>query len=137
MKEYDPLLYHEHPTSKKHPRMSKMARAAQFAPFAALVGFEDELAECRRLTEDARELDFGEEERICRLLQFLVAHTERKFALTYFLPDEKKTGGAYHTIEGYLKRIDDAEGRLYLTDGREIPMEKITNIEVYENEPTQ
>lgn len=137
MKEYDPLLYREPPTSKKHPRMSRMARAAQFAPFAALVGFEDELAERRRTTEDARELDIYESEEISRKLRYLSACPEKKFSLSWFVPDEKKSGGAYHTAEGYLARIDEIEGLLHFADGRTIPIEKIVKIEVYENESTQ
>ena len=137
MKEFDPLLYREHPTSKKHPRMSRMARAAQFAPFAALVGLEDELAERRRTTEDARELDVYEGEEISRRLCYLASHPGKKFILTCFVPDEKKQGGAYHTAEGCLASVNEEEGTLRFADGRTIPIEKIMKIEVYENEPTQ
>lgn len=137
MKENDPLLYHEHPTSKKHPRMSGMSRAAQFAPFAALVGLEGELAETRRTTEEMREMDKYEIEEINRHLQYLCDHPKTRFALVYFVPDLKKSGGAYQSAEGFLKKWDAVAGLLILTDGKKIPIEKITNIEVYENESTQ
>ena len=137
MKENTPLFLMEHPTSKKHPRMSCMARAAQFAPFAALVGYEEELAECRRLTDIFREPSQDEIEQMNRTLLYLCEHPDSRFATTFFIQDERKTGGIYHTIEGYLKRIDKTEGILTLLDGSRIPIEKITKIEVYENESTQ
>ena len=137
MMEKERLLHQSPPTSPKHPRMSRMARAAQFAPFAALVGYEDCLAERRRTTEDFRELDVAEIEEINRALTYLAAHPDLKFSLSVFVPDERKSGGEYRTTVGYLKRIDELEGTLILTDNRKIPIEKITKIEVYENESTQ
>ena len=135
--EKERLLHQSPPTSPKHPRMSRMARAAQFAPFAALVGYEDCLAERRRTTEDFCELDAVEIAEINRTLTYLAAHPELKFSLTFFVPDDRKTGGEYRKTVGYLKRIDELEGTLILTDNKKIPIEKITKIEVYENESTQ
>ena len=38
---YDDIINHPHHVSKRHPQMSMWNRAAQFAPFAALTGYED------------------------------------------------------------------------------------------------
>ena len=137
MKEYDELIEREHPNPMLRARMSRMARAAQFAPFAALTGYEAELAERRRTTEDARELDVTQIEELNRLLCYLADHPEVPFCVTYFVPDARKSGGKYCTCTAHLKRIDEIEGVLMLCDGKKIPMNQITKIEVYENESTQ
>ena len=45
MGKYDDIIDLPHHVSKRHPQMSMQSRAAQFAPFAALTGFEDEIEE--------------------------------------------------------------------------------------------
>ena len=137
MKGYEELIDREHPSPRMHARMSRMARAAQFAPFAALTGYGDALAERRRPTEEARELDSSEIEQINRLLLYIRDHPTVSFVITYFVPDARKSGGSYRTAVARLARADEIEGVLMLSDGHKIPMDKIMNIEVFENEPTQ
>ena len=137
MTEYDDLIDLEHPEPKLHARMPRAARAAQFAPFAALVGYESALAEQRRTTEDERLLDETEIERLNRLLLYVLAHPEASFTLSYFLPDARKSGGSYQTVFGRIKRVDEIEGLLILSDGKKIPIHNVMNIEVNENESTQ
>ncbi len=129
MSEYDSLLYREHPTSANRPRMSRSARAAQFAPFAALEGLDAEIAERRRTTEERIELDAGEIEELNRRLSFFADHPTEEFALTYFVPDAHKVGGAYLTVRARLKRVDTVEGLLHLQDGTRIPINEIFKIE--------
>lgn len=119
---YDDMLTLPHPVSKKHPPMARMNRAAQFAPFAALTGYEDAVRESARLTdqrqeleEDSRELLDEELRKICVSIQ---QHPE--VAVTYFVPDQKKEGGSYVTYTGKLKRIDSYTQQLVFEDGTRI-----------------
>ena len=48
---YDDILLLPHHQSKRHPQMPRIDRAAQFAPFAALSGYETAIRETRRLSE--------------------------------------------------------------------------------------
>lgn len=43
--DYSDIIGLEHPTSRKHPRMAAEMRAAQFAPFAALTGYDEAIEE--------------------------------------------------------------------------------------------
>ena len=113
---YDNIIDLPHPTSKKHPRMSMEERAAQFAPFAALTGFGGVIRETGRLTD--RRVELGESDRaeLERTLNFLDSQEEEHPAVqvAYFLPDARKEGGAYVTVTGRLKRIDQTKGMLLL-----------------------
>ncbi len=116
---YDDMLTLPHPVSKKHLPMARINRAAQFAPFAALTGYEDAIRESARLTdqrqeleEDSRELLDEELQKICVSIQ---QHPE--VTVTYFVPDQKKDGGSYVTYTGKLKRIDRCMQQLIFEDG--------------------
>lgn len=137
MTAYEDLIEREHPEPRNHARMPRSARAAQFAPFAALTGYDGALAERRRTTEDERYLDEAKIEELDRLLRYAAHHPSAELVLTFFVPDARKKGGSYRTLAGRLKRIDTIAGELTLVDGTKIPITKITNIEVNENESTQ
>ena len=128
---YDDILHGSRPVSQKHPPMSRADRAAQFSPFAALTGYEAAVKETARLTQGKIELSDEEKESIDRVLQALSAHRSEQppVIVTYFLPDQKKDGGAYVTVTGALKRIDLLERRLILTDGTLIPIDDISQLQ--------
>ena len=128
---YDDILDLPHPTSKKHPRMSMAARAAQFAPFAALTGYGDAIKETARLTDQQLALDENEKARLNEKLQLLRQHLPERplVTITYFVPDTKKAGGSYQTITGFVKKLQEYEHRLIMTDGTIIPIDAI--IELY------
>ena len=128
---YDEILHLPHPTSKKHPRMSMADRAAQFSPFAALTGYDAAILETGRLTEDKLELGEGTQAILDRKQRYLaeIIDTKPEITVTYFVLDEKKSGGAYSTVTGFLKRIDEYERVLMLTDGRKIQLDAIFDIE--------
>ena len=111
--------------------MSMSNRAAQFSPFAALTGFEDTILETARLTDEKIILSKEEKETLNRKQNFLIEILSVKPALTvtYFLPDKKKAGGAYITISGMLKKIDEFGRFMQLTDGTKIPFDDILDIE--------
>ena len=109
---YDDIINLPHPTSKKHPRMSLYARAAQFSPFAALTGHEAAIKETVRQTDAKQVLS---EEVIAELNKrlYLIAETigtQQMVEITYFVPDTKKDGGAYITCSGCVKKIDKYKG---------------------------
>ena len=108
-KDYFEILSREHPTSKKHPRMSRMNRAAQFAPFAALTGYEESIEETARLTDRKIELSEYEIEELNAKLNFIQERIKERpeVTITYFQPDERKEGGAYITVTGKVRRIDE------------------------------
>lgn len=119
------------PVLKHHVRMAREKRAAQFMPFSALTGYEEELEEERRRTEHFIELDEYEKEDINRTLLALVEEIDTipRVRIVYFLPDEKKAGGAYVTMEGYLQKYRTYERLLLLDDGTEILTDAIRSIE--------
>ena len=129
---YEDIIHLPHPTSKKHPRMSMEERAAQFSPFAALAGFGGVIQETGRLTD--RRVELGESDRaeLERTLNFLDSQEEEHplVQTTYFLPDARKEGGAYVTVTGHLKRIDQVEGVLLLQEGVRVPIPDIREVRV-------
>lgn len=130
MKSYEDIMYLEHHVSKKHPQMSRYNRAAQFAPFAALSGHGEAIAETARLTEGKIELDDYEKLKLDEQLYILQERiVERpKVCITYFRPDAKKDGGAYLTVCQNLKKICPQERLLVLEDDTKIKMEDILKL---------
>ena len=130
MGKYDDIINLPHHVSKKHPQMSLSARAAQFAPFAALTGHENAIKETARLTEKRVELDEQEK----AILDYKMKEIKRNILLnplvkiTYFIPDEKKDGGEYVIIEGHIKKIDNNKHLIILEENIEIPMSEIIHI---------
>ena len=129
--QYDDIINLPHPTSKRHPRMPLEDRAAQFAPFAALTGHEAAIKETARLTDEKENLS---DEVIAILndkLNIIAENlgTEQTVHITYFVPDEKKTGGAYVAHSGIVKKIDLYEHILIMTDKTAIPIGQISEIE--------
>ena len=125
---YDDIIDLPHPTSAKHPRMPMADRAAQFSPFAALVGHGAAIHETARLTD--RKIELTEEEKAVLDEKLgLLLDTGGDAVFTYFLPDKKKAGGAYVTAAGRIKKFDPLERRVILTDGASIPVEDILEIE--------
>lgn len=132
MGQYDDIINMEHPTSKKHPRMPIGDRAAQFAPFAALTGYDAAIKEAARLTDEMVELDESSkaelDSKLRELCDRLPDNPEAK--LVYFEPDGRKTGGAYIAKIGSLKKIDPFERRIILTDGTAIDIDTVVGIEI-------
>ena len=128
---YDDILHLPHPTSAKHPRMPISERAAIFSPFAALTGHSAAIAETARLTDRRMELDEDTKMELDLKQQVLNNITEEhpEITVTWFRPDERKEGGAYVTTAGRLKRIDEVERALVLTDGTAIPLADVVGIE--------
>lgn len=135
MGKYDDIINLPHHVSSTHPHMPMPDRAAQFMPFRALTGYEDAVRETARITEDRAELTEDEKALLDLRLQELADRiTEHpKVTLTYFQPDQKKSGGAYVTVTGPLKRMDRHEGVLVLAGGERIAIEQLLTILVSES----
>ena len=132
---YADIIDLPHHVSTRHTQMPMEKRAAQFSPFAAMVGHDAAIRETARLTEEQRELSEDEKAVIDGKLQIIQAHIKEQPAgakqshhapapalahpcalevtVTYFQPDEKKSGGAYVTVTGPVKKIDE-QGRLLI-----------------------
>lgn len=128
--EYEDIIDLPHHTSKKHPRMSLEARSAQFAPFAALTGYDEVLIETARLTNERIEIDETIKVIIDSKLQIIKEHIKEMPLITfmYFVPDTKKDGGKYVTITGNVKKIEEYRNVLVLDNKIEIPIDEIIDI---------
>ena len=130
MSDYEDIINLERPISKKHGKMSIGDRAAQFAPFAALTGFGAVIKETARLTDSKIELDEEEKQILNQKLQIIKSKlTEMSFiTLTYFEKDLLKEGGKYINLTGNIKKIDEYNQEIVMTDGTKIRIEDIIEI---------
>lgn len=114
--DYDDIIDLPHHVSKTHPRMSMQARAAQFAPFAALTGYESLLREAARATETHAELAADSLDALNRKMGEIMQRIDEKpqVMITYFLPDDRKEGGAYRQVTGRVRKIREFEQLLEL-----------------------
>ena len=127
---YDDIINLSRPISKKHKPMSLESRAAQFAPFAALTGYEDVIDETGRSTEDRIELDDYEINDINNILLYLVDNKQVLASYTYYVKDKRKKGGAYINTIGSIVKNDIDNHRIILSDGTTINTQDITKIEL-------
>lgn len=130
IEKYEAIIGHEHHVSTRHQRMSALDRAAQFAPFAALTGYESVIEETGRQTQERVDLD---EMQMQNLNEAMMTIQERlserpKVSLTRFVPDSRKKGGSYEDMEGRVRNIDHAAGTMILCDGSIIPLRNLTHI---------
>ena len=127
---YDDIIRLPHHVSRNHPQMPMLDRAAQFAPFSALTGYEAAVGETARLTAERRELDAQEAEELNHRLTALIARLPERPEVTieYFVPDERKSGGTYVTVTGRVRHISVVEKTLVMEDGTEIPLDDIVSM---------
>ncbi len=128
---YDSIIDMPHYRSKKRPAMSNYDRAAQFSPFAALTGYEAAVAEAGRLVDERLELSEERAQFLDSCLNLIREHLveQPEVSITFFQPDEHKSGGRYVTINGRVKKIVGYERKLIFVDGTEIMLEDIFDIE--------
>ena len=128
---YDDIIHLPHHVSQNHPQMPMLDRAAQFAPFAALTGYEAAVGETARLTSERRELDAQEAEELNRRLTTLIAHLPDRPEATieYFIPDDRKAGGAYVTVTGRVRHVSVPEKTLVMEDGTVVALDDVVSID--------
>lgn len=127
MTEYDDIIDLPRPKSKHEP-MPMSDRAAQFSPFAALTGYGDVIDETARLTDARIELSEEERAELDYKQQYLATLDSPTVTVTYFVPDERKSGGAYVTHTGVLKRVDEVESMVVFKDGLRVPLDEVMDI---------
>lgn len=128
---YDDMIGLPHPVSRFHPPMARSKRAAQFAPFDALTGFGEAIHEAGRETEEKKELSEDMIDMINVRLAMIQHHIEEQpnISVTYFIPDNKKTGGRYVTVSGNVKKLDGTGHAIIMADGTKIPIEDVQMID--------
>ena len=117
--------------SKVHPQATMADRAARFSPFAAISGYEDMVKEAARVTEERIDITDATKELLNEKLNMIIEFLdeEPEVAITYFEPDKKKDGGAYISITGTVKRIDEYERIVLMRDDKKIRIDEIYAIE--------
>ena len=128
---YDEIMGLPHHVSKTRPQMPMSDRAAQFAPFAALTGYDAAIKETGRLTDERIELGVEALSALDMKYQLLMEALDEapEVTITYFQPDERKAGGKYVSAVGTVKKIDDFERRITMRDGTRIPMDDVLSID--------
>ncbi len=128
---YQDIVNLPHYVSKKHPPMSLTDRAAQFSPFAALVGFDESIDETNRTVEQLPEFDEGYIRELNEKLQYIAEHAdERPLAeITYFVPDKVLDGGTFSVVRGNVKKVDK-DRQLVCFEDRQVEIKAICKIEI-------
>lgn len=128
---YDDIISLPHHVSTTHPHMEVIDRAAQFSPFAALTGYDAAVKETARLTDEKVELDEYMKDALNDKLQIIAERLKEhpEIAITYFRPDAKKNGGAYVTTISTVKRIDEYERVIIMTNGEVIHVDDMISID--------
>ena len=129
---YDDIINLPHHVSKKHPQMSLHDRAAQFSPFAALTGHKAAINETARLTDEKQILSEDVIAKLYEQLNLIKENigTNQTVTITYFVPDDKKSGGAYISHTGVVKKIDEYNHTVILTDKKVITIEQISEMQI-------
>lgn len=129
--EYGDIINLPHPESKKHKRMSMHDRAAQFSPFAALTGHDAAIRETARLTDAFVDLDetmkTGLDEKLMLILE--KANEKPRVTITYFMKDERKTGGSYEVAEGWIRKVDFYDRVIVMGDRSRISLDSVVDID--------
>ena len=130
MNKYKDIINLHHHTSKNHPRMTLENRAAQFAPFSALTGYAEKIKETARITDKQIELDEGLKSILNYKLNIIQENIKSKpqVIITYFIKDQRKSGGFYKTIITNIKKIDEVNKTITLIEGPKINIDDIINI---------
>lgn len=129
MSKYDDIIKLKRPVSKRCP-MSMENRAAQFAPFSALTGYSEAIGEVSRITEHKKELSDGLKEIINEKLVIIKDNNyEGLVSITYFVPDNKKSGGEYKIVTDHVKKIDINKCIVVLKNDLKIPFEDISDVD--------
>ncbi len=128
MGKYDDMINLPRPEPVR-ARMGGLERAAQFAPFAALTGYDEAVGETARLVDEKIELSEDERAYLDEQTKKIREIPEREIAVTYFIADKRKSGGAYLTARGFVKKIDEIERLLVLTSGEKIPLDDVFDID--------
>jgi len=132
IEDYEDIIKSKRHVSSTRPKMNIKDRAAQFAPFSAVVGHNEAVKETARLTTSRKDLDEMEKAIIDEELRKLdaVIHESPQVEIVYFVPDILKEGGQYKTYIGKVKKIDVYKKMIVMIDGTSIPIIEIISLEI-------
>ena len=132
MNNYDDIRNHSRYKLKHHQPMSMWSRAAQFSPFAALTGYDDEIDEAARLTDRREEMTEDELNGLNQAFQKLLERASDRplVSVTYFQPDERKDGGEYVNYTGHFRFFEEADRNLKFVEGKELFLDDVFHIEM-------
>lgn len=132
MSRYDDIINIPRWNPKSHPRMSEYDRAAQFAPFAALTGYDAMVSETARLTDPKGDLDEEQMLALNETLSVIMKHINEhpKVCVTWFRKDVRKQGGEYVETEGTIRDVEPANRLIILKEGFRIPLDDIASISI-------
>ena len=135
MNDYEDIINLPHYVSKTHPPMSPLSRAAQFSPFAALTGYDEEIDETARLTDCKLSLSEEKQAQLNNILLYLNDNIKLmpEISVQYFIKDEKKEGGMYVTLTGTLRRIDFNNRILIFTDSSTVDFDDVYSLDIKGN----
>ena len=126
---YEDIINLPHHEPKGHPRMSMEKRAAQFSPFAALSGYEEAVLETERLTEEQITLEGDELEILDNQLRAIMGSgSQAEVEITYFIPDGRKAGGKYETVQGKISKVEGGRKLIIMENGLAIPIKDIIKL---------
>lgn len=127
---YEDIINMPHHVSTRHMHMSMYDRSAQFAPYAALTGYGDEVKETARLTDDWMDIDADVKAYLDENLKIIASKIESRprISVTFFIKDAKKDGGEYTNVVGKLRRIDEVNQTLILENSIEIKISSIIDL---------
>lgn len=130
MNKYNDIINLSRPKSQ-HPQMTLEQRSAQFAPFAALTGYEGQIKETARLTDKRLELDEEAKSILDTKIQIIKEKLDQRpqIEITYFVPDNKKDGGRYETVNSIIRKIDEYYNKIIMTDNTSIDINEIVDIQ--------
>ena len=132
MNKYDDIINMRHHRSSKRPHMSDHRRTAQFASFAALTGYDAAIDETARLTDQKLELSDEQADYLNAQIQWIIENINDKpqVEITYFAPDNRKSGGEYTTVTGSVRRVDDHNREIVFVDGMTVGIDDVWNIRI-------
>lgn len=129
MRDYSDIIYRDRPISN-HKHLDISSRASQFAPFAALTGYSDNIREVSRVTEMKKNIGVDMLDILNRKFNYINMNIDKKVEveITYFIPDMSKSGGSYTTKKGIIKKLDLSKRRVIFEDMDVITLDDIYDI---------
>jgi len=133
MNDYEDIINLPYPYPSSHRKMLQSNRAAQFAPFAALVGFEEAIAQASQVFEERKLLDDSQKEEINRQIIFLKTHSSDKIRarVCYFQKLSSEDKGQTFVYEGTFSKVK--ENYLLFLPKKKIFFEDIYEIQIVDS----
>lgn len=129
---YKDIMHLSRPVSSRHLPMSMHDRAAQFSPFAALTGYDAAIEETARLTDCQAELAESSLEVLDKKIRAIqdAIDSMPEITVIFFEADLRKSGGAYRTVTGRVKKIDEYQKMIVFQDDMTVRFHQLQKIDI-------